>query len=343
MKTGDLTIVYGMMAVLSVLLAVFCLFWDKKRERLFVTLFGCVAMINCGYFLLAISNSLEMAKLANGVSYFGAAFSMLLMLFIICDVCRIKKRIWLNWILGGISACVFLLAAGADWRGLYYKSLSIEQVNGMTRLVKEYGPLHDCYSLYLMGYLILMMVVIAYSTGKKRLASPKYALFLLVAVFLNIGVWAVEQAVDVTFEFLSVSYIVTEILLLLIYGMLYDYGIIRPGAGIVSASVLTQMNNQTEAYTELPGGMEELFDSFVEKVATLSLAERRILDYYINGREINEIPELAFISINTVKKHNRSIYQKLGVASRDELMLYIELFRCCGREGELRGDDNELS
>jgi hypothetical protein len=36
-----------------------------------------------------------------------------------------------------------------------------------------------------------------------------------------------------------------------------------------------------------------------------------------------------------VKKHNRSIYQKLEVASKDELMLYIELLRCCGRLEEL--------
>ncbi|MBQ1985319.1 MAG: helix-turn-helix transcriptional regulator, partial [Clostridia bacterium] len=68
---------------------------------------------------------------------------------------------------------------------------------------------------------------------------------------------------------------------------------------------------------------------------TLSSAERRILNYYIDGYEIADIPELAFISIHTVKKHNRSIYQKLDIASRDELMLYIELFRCCGRLDEL--------
>ena len=35
------------------------------------------------------------------------------------------------------------------------------------------------------------------------------------------------------------------------------------------------------------------------------------------------------------------IYQKLGVASRDELMLYIELFRCCGRLNELTGESEE--
>ena len=85
----------------------------------------------------------------------------------------------------------------------------------------------------------------------------------------------------------------------------------------------------------LPSGMEDMFRSFVQKVKTLSNAKRRILNYYIDGYETADIPELAFISIHTVKKHNHSIYQKLGIASRDELMLYIELFRCCDRLEEL--------
>ena len=59
------------------------------------------------------------------------------------------------------------------------------------------------------------------------------------------------------------------------------------------------------------------------------------MNYYIEGYEAADIPDLAFISIHTVKKHNHSIYQKLDVSSRDELMLYIELFRCCDRLDEL--------
>jgi len=74
-------------------------------------------------------------------------------------------------------------------------------------------------------------------------------------------------------------------------------------------------------------------------VQTLSAAERRILNYYMDGYEISEIPDLAYISINTVKKHNRSIYQKLEVSSRDELMLYIEFLRCCGMLGALSGQE----
>ena len=61
----------------------------------------------------------------------------------------------------------------------------------------------------------------------------------------------------------------------------------------------------------------------------------------IAGYDTTDIPDLAFISIHTVKKHNRNIYEKLGVASCDELMLYIELFRCCGRLEELTGAETE--
>jgi len=85
----------------------------------------------------------------------------------------------------------------------------------------------------------------------------------------------------------------------------------------------------------IPPNIAELFDQFIERKCLLTEAERNILRYYIDGYEIADIPELAFISMSTVRKHNRKIYEKLGVSSRDELMLYIDLIRRCGRLQEL--------
>ena len=59
--------------------------------------------------------------------------------------------------------------------------------------------------------------------------------------------------------------------------------------------------------------------------------ERTVLQYYIDGYKIEEIAARAFISVNTAKKHNTNINRKLGVTTREELMLYIDLFRRCGR------------
>ncbi len=93
---------------------------------------------------------------------------------------------------------------------------------------------------------------------------------------------------------------------------------------------------------EIPPDVEEMFDKMVENIKKLTAAERRILDLYIEGHEISEIPELAFVSMATVRKHNRSIYEKLEVASRDELMVYIDLFRKFGRIDELLPGDGEV-
>lgn len=340
-KTGDLTIAYLAVALLSVALFIFCLIWNKKYGLLLNALFGCVAVVNCGYFFLSICSTLPIARLANAVSYFGAAYCVLIMLLVICDLCHTGQKPWLRWFLFGVSTAAFILAALSDWQGLYYQSLSLETVNGMTCLVKVYGPLHGLYGLYLGVYLLLMIGIITYAALRHRLVSFQYALFLLMAVCLNIGIWAVEQVVDIQFELLSVSYIVTEILLLLIYGMLYDYGIICPETGMVSVQMLQQLHTDHEQHGELPPGVEELFQSFAQRASTLSSAEHRILNYYIEGHEIAEIPELAYISINTVKKHNRSIYQKLQISSRDELMLYVELFRRCNRLHELTGEEQQ--
>ena len=328
-KTGNMALVYGIIAAFSVLLVVGYLLWEKKRERKFLLLYSCVAITNCGYFLQAVSETLNGALMANRVSYFGAAYAVLIMLLIILDACRIKPRRWVRIMLISISTAAFLIAASGGILDLYYTQVSVESINGVTRLVKEYGPLHVVYPVYLLSYFAAMVVAIIYAAKQRKLTSLRYAVFLAAVVLGNIGVWLVEQIIYVEFEFLSVSYIATEVLLLLLYGLLREYGLLEAGFRLGES----QQDNQPG---ELPPNMEELFTAFAQKVKSLSVAEKRILDYYIDGHEIADIPELAFVSINTVKKHNRSIYQKLGVASRDELMLYIELFRRCGRLPELK-------
>ncbi len=340
-KSGNLVIAYSAIALFSVLLVIGYVLLEKKCNSRFVALYSCVAVSNCGYFWLSLSDTLEGAMMANRLSYLGSAYSVMVMLIITMDVCQTTKGKWTMGLLVGISTAAFLLAASGDWFGLYYEAVAIHKVNGVTKLVKDYGPLHILYPVYLLSYFLAMVMVIIRAARQKKLSSSKYAIFLVTVVMTNLIVWGVEQVIDVDFEFLSISYVATEIMLLAIYSMLQDYGIVQPSGTIISVQMLTQLNTRYSV-GELPPNMEELFRSFAQKVTTLTSAERRILNYYIDGCEIADIPDLAFISIHTVKKHNRSIYQKLDVASRDELMLYIELFRCCDRLGELLIETAEI-
>lgn len=64
------------------------------------------------------------------------------------------------------------------------------------------------------------------------------------------------------------------------------------------------------------------FRLFLESLHTLTSTERIIFEYYLAGKSAKEIMALMDIKENTLKYHNRNIYDKLGVTSRKELLRY---------------------
>lgn len=91
----------------------------------------------------------------------------------------------------------------------------------------------------------------------------------------------------------------------------------------------------------LPQNIEELLSGFRDRVQTLTPMERTVLQYYIDGYSLEEVAARAYISVSTAKKHNTNINRKLGVTPREELMLYIDLFRRCGRLDEIAAPQAE--
>jgi len=75
-----------------------------------------------------------------------------------------------------------------------------------------------------------------------------------------------------------------------------------------------------------------MFEDFLKNTKKLSPAERAVFNLYIEGHTAKEIAELLFLSINTIKTHNKRIYMKLNVASREELLLYLNILKDVGME-----------
>lgn len=109
--------------------------------------------------------------------------------------------------------------------------------------------------------------------------------------------------------------------------------------GIAEIDILAEfLKGKEEKYKSMsavPSEIEEMFDRFIKNSKKLTTSERNILEYYVNGHEISELPDLLCISLNTVRKHNRNIYTKLEVNSKDELQIYIDLLVRCGRINEI--------
>lgn len=66
---------------------------------------------------------------------------------------------------------------------------------------------------------------------------------------------------------------------------------------------------------------------FLENIEKLTPAERAVFGLYLKGYTPKETADELFLSINTIKTHNKRIYGKLNVKSLDELLLYVKLLK----------------
>ena len=321
-KASSVSVIYGATAVLSLLLLLGYCATMHKRDKWFILLFSSVAIVNTGYFALALSKTVEAALWANRLSYLGSVFLPMSMMMILLNTTGLQYKKWLSAALAGLSAAVFVIAASPGYLDIYYKSVSITTTGGITVLQKEYGPWHCLYVVYLFLYFAAMIAVIVYAAAKKKLESRSHAIILTIAVGGNIGVWLMGQLVKIDFEFLSVSYIIS-VLFLLGLNMMIQENDKRLTAAVAAlreeqASVVQSAADQQ--ITPAVPSMYERCERFAASLPSLTHTERTIYEFYIAGKTTKEIMAVLCIKENTLKYHNKNIYGKLEVSSRKELM-----------------------
>ena len=325
-KSASLTIIYGAAAVLSLLLLIGCCRLVRKNKAWLVILFSSVLVVNVGYTFLALSTSLSMALWANRVAYLGSVFLPLAMLMIILHVTGTKHPKWLSYALGALSIIVFLVAASPGILPIYYKEVSFAVLEGVSTLVKVYGPLHPLYLVYLLGYFAAMVAVIIRARIKKTIDTTAHAVILAIAVFVNIGVWFIEQLTSIDFEMLSISYIISELFLLGIHLVMNEYQrmkkIVRQVESVQDYS--EEDTSTPDAMLEMPiendAVSAERIEVFMMGLKTLTPTEREIYDAYIARVTTKEIMASMNIKESTVKFHSHNLYSKLGVSTRKELL-----------------------
>ena len=87
----------------------------KNKEFWLTMLYISISVVNLGYLLMSLANSVEFAVLS------------------------------------------FVIIASSPMIPLYCKSVEIVMIDGTAKLVKEYGPLHNAYLVYLLAYFFAMI------------------------------------------------------------------------------------------------------------------------------------------------------------------------------------------
>ena len=204
-------VAYGITVFFALALIVTCMIIDKQKDRRFLLLFVCVFLCNLGYFLLSLSTTLPVALMAYRLTYLGSVFLPYFLMMMILNLCRLSYIKWLPSLLIIVGIFMFLIAASAGILPIYYSSVSLQIIDGVSLLVREYGPLHAVYSVYLISYFFAMLIIIAHAIHRKKLVSTFHAVFLLCAVLCNLAIWLAERFLPRGFEFLSVSYILSGV------------------------------------------------------------------------------------------------------------------------------------
>ena len=311
-----MTVGYAICLIAAVGLLIAYLLMVKDKEFWLTMLYVCVSIVNLGYTLLSAANTLKFAIFANEVAYLGSVFLSMCMFLTIVRLCgfKITKAHVITCV--SLGTVMFLIVALTDLIPWYYTSVELVMIDGSAKLVKEYGPLHPVYTVYLIGYFAAMIGTIIHSARAKKVGDTKFAGFIAGIVCSNILVWMFEKFVDWEYEFLSLTYIAAEIMLLLVYWMMQDY----------------VHKNDFPKYT--PQEREQLgvdvatmpMDVKIGKVLlclkngeTLAPREREVLELILQHKKRREIAEIMYVSESSVKLYTRTLYSKLGVTCREEL------------------------
>ena len=288
----------------------------KTKEFWLTMLHVCVAVVNLGYLLMSLARSVEFAVLGNDVAYLGSVFLSACMFLTIVRLCGFEVRKAHVITCLSLGVLMFAIVASSPMIPLYYKSVDIEMIDGAAKLVKEYGVLHPVYLVYLLGYFAAMIGTIIHSVRRKKIGDTKLAGFIAAIVCSNIVMWLFEKMVNWEYEFLSVTYIISEFLLLIVYWMLQDY-VHKNNIHEYAATGAEQLGIDIATMPmEIKIGKVL---SCLKDGETLAPREREVLELILQYKKRREIAEILYVSESSVKLYTRTLYSKLGVSCREEL------------------------
>lgn len=318
-----ITALYSVLFAMSLLYPV-GYYWFVRKQRnepwLFVLNLS-VCVVNLGYLLLSLSKTVEIALVANKIAYLGQVFVPLCMFMIISRLCGFNYKKLTEYVLIGTAVVMFGIVLTTGHLNWYYKSVELTFADGAAKLVKEYGVLHPTNLIYVLTYFVAMLAVICISLKKNIGKSYKLVGMMFAIVFCNVGGWTFEKVVPWNFEFLAVSYIVSEFIFFFVFWMLQDYIHVSdiPPPVIVEEKSSVIFVDTKERATKVERILSNLPNN-----TTLTARQMDILEGILDGKSRKEIAADLHLSENTVKMHTTSLFKALKVTSREEIFALIE-------------------
>lgn len=216
---------YDIIFIVSVILSIFYIvIWQKHFDIHITIVFILVPIIDIGYFLLGHAHTLEEAIVANKLSYIGGCYLVLDILFVVCSLCDIKINRWIKLALLASATLIYFSALSVGYTDIFYKSITMETINGVIVFKKEYNYMHTAFYAFVIINFLLMIAALVYARIKKKQVSNRVIRLLYFPEIVCVISFFGGRMITKNIELLPLSYTLAQIIyIFIIYRLkLYD-------------------------------------------------------------------------------------------------------------------------
>lgn len=195
--------------VVALMEVIFFFLVSKKPKLYFVMSYICAILATYGFWACSIAKTYSEAELGCRILYMGANWVSFFMLLSIVDVCKINlpKFIMLLLFVSNMIVMVSTLCIGIGQS--FYKSLDIYRENGVTHMIKEYGPMHTFFKIMLLVYIVGMLFLTILGFRRKNTVSYRYSGILLIMVITNVVCYYLKAIMDTDFDMTCFTYTIS--------------------------------------------------------------------------------------------------------------------------------------
>lgn len=313
-----LSIYYISAMITFITLVIFISMSGRKVLFYNASFFMFILLANLGHLFLGLSKNAEEALLANKIIYFCGCALPIFLIMLVCDCCKITVSKLGRMFMYGYNCFVMGMAMTTGMNTFFYKSYDIKKINGVTVLVKEYGPGHNFFLIMLYGYMIVALGILAYVILKRRNLVYKDVLIMLFIYVDTIFCYTVGRKILAGIDPICISYAINGVLMLFIT---YDTSLYNIDEALLAST--EKQNN--DGYILLDRkfrifGTNEIALDFIPELEKAPLAKR--LDVNLNPL-ICEIERIVF----DFEKDNSKTGDAVSVNGQDVAIAVQHLYR----------------
>lgn len=206
----------GLFVLSFALYAILLMVYKKRISLWYVLMFGCALINNFGYMQMISSDGLRTALFANQVAYLGSCFCPFFLMMCIADLCKVNVTKICQALFMLYGVCIFSMISMIGTFDWYYKDVEFNDANGYGMLIKEYGPLHILFPIYLFLVMGVAIYMVVKSFKRRADVSYKNSVMMLAVLVMSTLVYVLEKMLGVDIELLPIAYIAAEIVILLL-------------------------------------------------------------------------------------------------------------------------------